>query len=159
MAEACTIGVAVFPLLTALNRAWLLGCTYSNQLLIKTQHDWDRFQVKPADHISWLLSVLKKWNMSVFYKKESCCSHISSFIQVENWYNYTQFESVSCVVHSSLNLILTLWSVCKCDFSDMKHCFIALYLHLENTKMLLMSLIWDLKNWACTSAVWVETIK
>lgn len=35
MAEACTIGVAVFPLPTVLNRAWLLGCTYSNQLLIK----------------------------------------------------------------------------------------------------------------------------
>lgn len=30
-ADACTIGVAVFPLLRELNRAWLLGCTYSNQ--------------------------------------------------------------------------------------------------------------------------------
>lgn len=35
MAEACTIGVAVFPMLTAVNRAWLPGSTYSNQLLIK----------------------------------------------------------------------------------------------------------------------------
>lgn len=38
-AEACTIGAAVFPLLTALNRAWLPGCTYSNQRLIKLGTD------------------------------------------------------------------------------------------------------------------------
>lgn len=66
MAEACTIGVAVFPLLTALNRAWLPGGTYSNQLLIKL--------TTLSSKTSWTHPPGKR-SMCALYEKETPFSH------------------------------------------------------------------------------------
>lgn len=74
-----TIGAAVFPLLTVLNRAWLRGCTYSNQLLIRLGTG----KITLSSKTSWPHSLNK--HVFTLHKKRFAVLILAHSVKVELW--------------------------------------------------------------------------